>query len=55
MIKLFTTTYPKNMINMSFDRHLEVLSNKNFVTKFGYILAEISIFEVGAFKLMKID
>ena len=28
MVELFTTTYPKNMINMSFDRHFEVLSTK---------------------------
>ena len=41
MVELFTTTYPKNMINMSFDKHFEVLFNKNFVTKFGDILAEI--------------
>ena len=50
MIKFFTTTYPKNMINMSFDRHFEVLFNKIFVAKFGDILAEFWIFEVDAFK-----
>jgi len=28
MVEFFTTTYPKNMINMSFDRHFKVLSTK---------------------------
>ena len=50
MIEIFATTYPKKMINMSFDRHFEVLFNKIFVTIFGDMVAEIGIFEVDAFR-----
>ena len=53
MIEILTTTYPKNMINMSFGRHFEVVFNKIFVTKFGDILTEIWIFEVDAFKSIR--
>ena len=53
MIEILTTTYPKNMINMSFDRHFEVLFNKFFMTKFGDMFTEIAIFEVDAFKSIR--
>jgi len=53
MIKILTTTYPKNMINMSFDRHFEVLFNKTFMTKFGDMFTEIEIYEVDAFKFIR--
>ena len=53
MIKFFATTYPKNMINMSFDRESRVLFIKIFVIKFRHMIEEIWIFEVGAFKSTK--
>ena len=53
MIKILTTTYPKNMINMLFDRHFEVLFNKTFMTKFGAMFTEIEIYEVDAFKFIR--
>ena len=53
MIEILTTTYPKNMINMSFDRHFEVLFNNFFMTKFGDMFTEIAIFEVDALKSIR--
>ena len=55
MIEILRTTYPKNLMIMSFGRHFEVLFNKNFVTKFGNILAEIWLFQLDACKSMKIS
>ena len=51
MIEILTTTYPTNLINMSFDRHFEVLFNKLFMKNFGDIFTEIEIFEVDTFKI----
>ena len=49
-MKYFAATYPKNMINISFDNQLAVPFNKMFVKKFGSVLIEIWIFEGNTFK-----
>ena len=51
--KIFLTMCSKNIISMPFHRPSHVLFNKIFVFKFGEILEEIWIFEIGAFKSMK--
>ena len=52
-MKICTTTCPKIIVSMSFDRLLQINFNKILVGKFGCILEEIWIFEVGAFKSVK--
>ena len=49
-MKIFATTYPKNMYNISFDRDLSILSQKIIITKFGHMITEILIFKVRVIK-----
>ena len=55
MMNLFATTYPKNTKNISFDEQSVELFYKIFPVNFGSILEGIWIFEVDAFKSMKIQ
>ena len=40
-MKYFATTYPKNMINISFDNQSAVAFNKIFVKKLGGVLIDV--------------
>ena len=52
-MKIVVTAHPKNMSKISANRALEALFIKLFVTKVGYIVAEISIFKVDTVKCNK--
>ena len=53
MMKFFTTTYSKNMTNISFDNQSVVASIKIIVKNFGSVFIKIWIFEADTFKSIK--
>ena len=55
MTKFFTTTYSKNMINISVNSYWLVLFKKVFIKFFECILPKISQNYVGTFKSIKIS
>ena len=50
VLKIFTTTKPKNVMGILFDKQVVVLINKTSVTNFGSVLIEILIFEIDTLK-----